>query len=73
MQAEGVTIHPDYVMNKRDSADIALVRLDRNIQFKVPDVMPICLPSELALLYKTYVRKTKFALVCFITYTKIGA
>ncbi len=41
-----MTIHPDYVMGKRDTADIALVRLDRNILFKIPDVMPICLPSK---------------------------
>jgi len=45
-RAEGVTIHPDYVMSTRDEADIALVRLDRDILFKIPDVMPICLPSH---------------------------
>ena len=41
-----VTIHPDYVKNVRDQADIALVKLDRNVKFALGKIAPICLPSK---------------------------
>jgi len=40
-----VIIHPDYVKDKRDQADIALIKLDREIKFMKRKVQPICLPN----------------------------
>ena len=44
-RAEKIILHPEYVKGKRDQADIALIEVDREIQFVAGKVGPICLPG----------------------------
>ena len=39
-----IVLYERYIQNKRDQNDIAVVHLDRTIQFR-SDVKPICLPE----------------------------
>ena len=44
-RAERIILHPEYVKGERDQADIALIEVDREIQFVAGKVGPICLPG----------------------------
>ena len=44
-RAERIILHPEYVKGERDQADIALIQVDREIQFMAGKVGPICLPG----------------------------
>ena len=43
--ASNIVIFPNYVYNKRDQNDIALVHLETPLEFKPNTVQPICLPT----------------------------
>jgi len=45
-QVEEVRIHPDYVYNKREHHDVALIKLSQEIEFMKGKVGPICLADK---------------------------
>jgi len=44
-KAVEVTIHPEYVESTRPNSDLAVIKLERDLQLSAGHVMPICLPG----------------------------